>query len=69
MASVPWAKSKWDANRYLSLRAEGWVLGWSQSSPLMARADGRVVIVTGVVLVAIVNVGVGVVVIVCGCCH
>ena len=48
------------------LVAEGWVLGWSPSSPLMARGDGRVIIVTGVVLVAIVNAGVGVIVIVCG---
>ena len=32
----------------------------------MARGDGHVIIVTGVVLVAIVNAGVGVVMIMCG---
>ena len=61
MASVPWAKSKWDANCYLLLSTKGWVLCWLQSLPLMARGGGHVVIITGVVLVAIVNVGVGVI--------
>ena len=45
------------------------MLAESPSSPLVARGDGCVVTVTGVVPVAIVNAGVEVVVIVCGCCH
>ena len=45
------------------------MLAGSPSAPLVARGDGRVVTVTGVVPVAIVNAGVEVVVIVCGCCH
>ena len=42
--------------------AEGWMFAGSPSAPLVARGDGRVVTVTGVVPVAIVNAGVEVVV-------